>query len=134
MSNDNVIQATLSNGQVLPLREYQSKAGNTCFGILGRKANGERYFSKYGVNVSQAIVGDHSKVKSVKVLNKTFQVEQDSNEKGQTVLRASGTVKVTGQEKQFSLRITVKDDGNYNISASVNGRRGGTGAPVLDEI
>lgn len=134
MSNSNVIEATLSNGNVLPLREYTSKAGNVCFGILGRKSNGERYFSKYGVNVTAAIVGDHSQVKSVKVGNKTFQVEQSTNDKDQTVLRAAGTVKVSGREKQFSLRITVKGDGNYNISASVNGKRGGTGAPVLDEI
>lgn len=136
MSNTNVIEATLSNGSVLPLRQYESSFGNECYGTLSIKKDGSRYFTKYGVNVSSKVVGDHTQIESVKVLGKTFQVVTDTDDEGVTRLRATGRVKVNGKEKTFSLRITVKQDGtNYNVSSSINGERGkGTGGPITDEI
>lgn len=146
MNSTDIIQATLDNGNVLPLRGYIAKAsGNTCFGILDTKANGDRYFSKYGVNVSQAVVGDHSKVTSVTLLDQTFPVTsamEAKKDKKQNpiagserlVLRSSGQVRINGSEKEFSLRISVLGEDKFNVSGSINGKRGGSGRAVVDAL
>jgi hypothetical protein len=144
--NTSIIPVTLSNGSVLPFRHYESSAGNDCYGILGTKANGERYFSKYGVNVTADVTGDLSEVDSLTVLDKTIPVTsaQEPKKDSKTgndipgterlVLRASGKVKVNGREKEFSLRITDRGEAGSNVGGSINGKRGGTGAPAVTAL
>jgi hypothetical protein len=38
-------------GQEIPLLRFLSKRENECYGVLAKKANGERYLSPYGVQI-----------------------------------------------------------------------------------
>lgn len=140
MSTTSKILATLSNGFVLPLREYLSSYGNTCHGILGEKKNGERYFSVFGVFVTENVTGKVESIKDVTVEGVTFPVtskmEAKQDKQGNAipnterlVLRAGGAVLVKGRQKEFSFRLTPGADGTHNISASINGKRGKGSSP-----
>ena len=131
------IPAQLDNGSAaLPLRATHSKHGNAYWAIQGKKADGSRYVSGYGVNVSKALVGDKLP-SSITVLGETFTFVQDKTEKEQLRLRASGKVVVPGHGKKvFSFRITVTDpeQGLFNISGSVHGESTGGRGHILDEL
>lgn len=129
----------LSNGAELPLRQTVSQRGNAFWATLAKKSNGERYYSRYGVTVSAAVVG--SKVPaSAEILGTTIGLAADTSDKGQPRLKGSGTVVVPGHgKKAVSVRITITEQGpkgeivKANVSASVNGISGGA-THVLDEL
>lgn len=122
---DQNITVTTDVGDDLLLRASTARGGNTYWATLALKKNGERYFSKYGVNVTDEVITELPK--SVKVCGVTIPVVIDRTEKGQARAKASATVAVKGHgDKLFTLRITDLN-GVFNVQASIRGISTGGG-------
>lgn len=139
MSTTDTITVTTNHGDVLPLRATTARAkadgrpGNTYWATLARKADGSRYFSRYGVNVSDSVISELPN--SVEVCGKSIPLSVDHNEKGHKRVRGDAKVMVPGVgNKQFSLRITQLAPSTFNVSASIRGISEAPGPRVQAEL
>jgi hypothetical protein len=137
-TNINVIEAHLASGKTLPLRTATAKSGNVFWGVLAKKASGERYFNRYGVNVAESVTGHPATIKEIKVEGVgTVKVKHDTNEKGKARASATKTFTSPVDHEKWTLdfRATLMSDGIVNLSCSIH-RTGGTirKANVLTEL
>jgi hypothetical protein len=123
---------TLNTGKVIPLRPMAAKSGNTFYATLARKSNGERYYTKYGVNVTSDVVGK-TLPKTFTFDGKTFTVVAAKNDRGNNKVTWNGEVTVDNEKKSLSFRITDLGEGMFNVNASLTGLRG-RGRSALDEL
>ena len=135
MSNDlKVISAVTNTGDTLPLRAIAARSGNTYWATLAKKANGERYFTKYGVTVDNGVISELPT--SIEIEGMKVQLKLDITEKGQRRVRGSGKVNVKGVgNKTFTIRITEMNDGQlFNVNASLRGESAVGGPKVTSEL
>jgi hypothetical protein len=119
-NNTEVIEVTTNTGDVLPLRQLTARNGNTYWGITNRKADGTRYYNKYGVNVSSEVISELPK--AVSVGGVTIPLKLDVTEKGQRRVRGSGKVTIDGYgEKVLQVRFTEMGPSTYNIDGCIRG-------------
>lgn len=133
------INVNLNTNATIPFRAYGTKSGNVAHGVLATKADGSRYFSKYGVPVEPKVIGG-ALPSSCEVLGTTFTGDVGTTDKGRKKVTFSGDVNVDGVVKAFRLTISAKvgDDGkveSYNVSGSINGKRGsGAGRKAVSAL
>ena len=78
------INVTLNTGSTLPFRPTTSKHGNLFWGILGTKADGSKYYRKFGVRAAISVVGGRLPVKA-NVLGQTFSSTVLKDEQGRSL-------------------------------------------------
>lgn len=136
--NQNVVEAHLSTGTTLPLRATQAKSGNRFWGTLSQKANGERYYSRFGVSVPLALVGDPRKLETIKVegigtIKVTQEVTQDFVDRKTGKVKPGGKPRAIasrkftaddGEEWVLDFRATLQSDDIVNVDASIHRARG----------
>lgn len=117
-------------GKDVPFRHFVAqKSGAECWGVLDKKTNGDRYFSRYGVPVpalasdlpTSVVLTDGT---TPVVLPLEFSFTDDSRP------RVAHNAKVTlpnGQERQVAISISVTKKGHWNIKAIANSGGGGGG-------
>lgn len=137
-TNTAVIEAHLDNGKTLPLRATTAKSGNIFYGVLAQKANGDRYYSRFGVSVPLSLVGDPRQIKTIKVegvgtvpvtqtVTKDFVDRKTGKVKPGGKPRAEASRTFTGEdgeEWEFSFRATLQSDDVVNVDASIHRKRG----------
>lgn len=133
MSDTDTFNLALSTGTSLPLRSIQSKADNTFWATLNKKANGERYYGRYGVNVPKALIGEGLPT-WVEFQGQRYTLVHDVTDNSRARAKGTFKVKVEGKEKSLSVRFTELEDGNYNINCSVNGVGGGGSKHLITEL
>jgi hypothetical protein len=135
MANTNTaaLELTLDNGKVIPLRQQVSKGGNTYWAALAARGDGSRYYSKYGVTVSAAVVGDKLPA-SCSILGETVALQSGTSDKGKAKVSGTAKVMVPGHgRKTLKFRITEVSEGTFNVDAIVNAGNVG-GARALDTL
>ena len=108
-------------GQKLPLLHFTSQKGNDCFGVLAKKANGERYLSKYGVGIPA--LGDDLPLKGSIVAADGSKVdlalELGMTESGNRKVSFSGSKEVPGQGSRM-VRVNISQTkSGWNVIAKV---------------
>lgn len=133
MSTTTTLQLELDNGSILPLRQQQAQtSGNTYWAVLASKANGDRYYNKRGVMVTEKAVGSELP-KSITFAGTTIPTVAGVSDKGKPRVTATAQVQVPGHgRKTLAFRITSVDEGVFNVSAIINGGTGGVRA--VDEL
>lgn len=126
------IEVMTEAGDALKFRQLTARNGNTYWATTAVKADGTRYFNKYGVNVSSKVLGNLPKTISVNGV--TVPLVLDVTEKQQRRVRGSGKVTIEGHgEKVLTFRATETGPGTYNVSGSIRGASSG-GRTVVDEL
>lgn len=117
----NLHEAHLSNGTTLPLRKGQTKKGEPVFAVMDRDKAGNRIYNGWGPKVAPSVVGDLSKLSTIKVEGVgTLKVRQDLTEKGQKRYSArKDFTAADGETWLLSFRVTVISPEVYNLQAEL---------------
>lgn len=142
-TNINVIEAHLSTGKTLPLRQTTAKkSGNAFWGIMNQKADGTKYFGMFGVNVAIERTGPIDKIDSIDVDGiGTVKVTHDitppyvNKKTGKTSPGGKPRVQAEkeftsdtdGQKWVFEFRATLVNPDVVNIKGSLHRKSGGGG-------
>lgn len=119
----NLVPVVTNNGDHLPFRELTARNGNLYWAISGKKATGQRYYNKMGVNVTDKVISELPE--TISVGGTTIRLTLDLTEKEQRRVRGTGKVTVEGYGvKSISIRVTELGPDTYNISGAINAAGG----------
>jgi hypothetical protein len=127
-----IINATLSNGNVLPLRATATKKGHPYWTVQNPKTH--KAPSRYGMKVAGKLIGDALPTE-VEINGTTLVFAHDVNQDGKPRAYATGPVgDVDGEPRQCAIGITAQPDGNYVITTARVTRTGGGGGGTVDTL